>query len=234
MKQVPRVADYMATRLLTFEPDEEINRAMLLLLEHRYSGAPVVDASGRLVGVLSKKDCMKAALGATYHRDWGGTVEESMTRDVRTLEPDMSILDAAELMLAGPYRRFPVLRDGALAGQISRHDVLRALADEWNTTPPPGASAGEDRSAAELAGDELDHERGRQEHRRNEAEEADRAERECETESAHVAALAANETVAFVGEQEELCEGFLRDLFGEREHPVALDAGEEELEGHGP
>jgi predicted transcriptional regulator len=145
MSSPPTVADYMAVDLLTFAPDLEINRAMRSLLEKRFSGAPVVDAGGRLVGVLSKKDCLRAAFNATYHRTWGGKVSEYMTSDVKTIEADMPILRAVEQMLAQPFRRLPVTRDGHLVGQISRYDLLQALLDQWQTGPGASATVGEDR-----------------------------------------------------------------------------------------
>jgi len=127
----PKVADYMVRDLITLTPDMEILRAMRILLDGRISGAPVVDEQGRLVGVLSKKDCLKVAFTASYHQEWGGSVAEYMTETVETLDADADIISAAKEFLDGPYRRFPVLRDGRLVGQISRHDVLKALSELW-------------------------------------------------------------------------------------------------------
>ena len=131
MSAVPRVADYMARNLVTLTPATEINRAMNILLDRGISGAPVVDAGGWLVGVLSKKDCLKAALEASYYRDWGGTVDKYMSREVQTLEADTDILQAVKAFLDTPFRRFPVLQDGRLVGQLSRADALRAMRDHW-------------------------------------------------------------------------------------------------------
>ena len=131
MKPVALVSDYMATNLITLSPDTEINRAMCLLLKHRISGAPVLDTSGTLVGVLSKKDCLRAAIEASYYRDWGATVDAHMSRDVETLDAGADILTAANAFVNSTYRRFPVLEDGRLVGQISRADALRAMSDNW-------------------------------------------------------------------------------------------------------
>ena len=131
MTDRPRVSDYMARDLVTLSPETEINQAMHILLDRHISGAPVVDSTGRLVGVLSKKDCLKAALHASYYRDWGGGVAEYMARDVRTLDAGMDIVSAAEAFVSSSFRRFPVLRDGQLVGQVSRADILRALGEQW-------------------------------------------------------------------------------------------------------
>jgi len=123
--------DYMATKLMTLTPETDIDQAIRLLLDNRLSGAPVVDGEGKLVGVLSKKDCLKVAFSASYHKDWGGPVSDYMSRDVQTINADRGIVEVAEIFLKGPYRRFPVLENGRLVGQISRHDVLRALDELW-------------------------------------------------------------------------------------------------------
>jgi predicted transcriptional regulator len=131
MTDRPRVRDYMSRKLVTLTPQTEINRAMHTLLDERISGAPVVDEHGWLVGVLSKKDCLKAALHAAYWRDWGETVADYMSKDVKTLTADMDIVAAAEAFLASPFRRFPVMEEGRLVGQVSRADILRALSQQW-------------------------------------------------------------------------------------------------------
>ena len=82
---------------------------------------------GGLAGVLSQKDCLKVIYGASYHQDWGGTVSQYMSREVEHIDAGSSILDAAEKFLESHFRRFPVLRDGRLVGQISRSDILRAI-----------------------------------------------------------------------------------------------------------
>ena len=132
MTKRPRVADFMASDLVLLAPETEILHAMKTLLEGRISGAPVVDGEGRLVGVLSKKDCLRAALNCAYHQEWGGQVATYMSTSVETLEADLDLVGAAERFLASQFRRFPVMRRGELVGQISRADVLRALVENWS------------------------------------------------------------------------------------------------------
>jgi CBS domain-containing protein len=123
----PTVEQYMATDLACLAPDDDIVQALRVLLDKGYSGAPVVDAAGDLVGVLSKKDCLAIIYGAAYHGDWGGQVRQYMSREVEHIDADSGIVDAAEKFLESSFRRFPVLRDGRLVGQISRCDILRAI-----------------------------------------------------------------------------------------------------------
>jgi CBS domain-containing protein len=125
------VRDYMATELLTLKPEMEILRAVHILLEHNFGGAPVVDDARRLVGILTEKDCMKVVLNAGYHSEYGGRVAEYMSRDVVTLRPEDSIVEAAQRFLDQNFHRYPVVVDNELVGQISRRDVMRALEHLW-------------------------------------------------------------------------------------------------------
>ena len=131
MNQVCPVQDYMSTNIVTFTPDTDIHRAIIVLIERHISGAPVVDEQGKLVGLLSERDCLRVAFSAGYHGDRGGRVAEYMSRQVQTVDADMDIVEMAEIFLKSPYRRFPVVAGNRLVGQISRRDVLKALAELW-------------------------------------------------------------------------------------------------------
>ena len=121
------VKDYMTRTLVTFRPDTDVLDAIHKLVEHRIAGAPVVDDAGNLVGMLSEFDCMKIALHAAYHGDYGGPVSSYMSKDVKTVNAEMSIVDLAQEFADKGFRRFPVTDSNRLVGQISRRDVLRAL-----------------------------------------------------------------------------------------------------------
>lgn len=121
------VRDYMTGELVTFHPETDVLDAMHELLEHGISGAPVIDDHGDLVGMLSEFDCLKIALHAGYHGHWGGPVSDYMTRGTETVDAEMSIIDLAQRFLDSGYRRYPVIKDHRLVGQISRRDALRAL-----------------------------------------------------------------------------------------------------------
>jgi predicted transcriptional regulator len=121
------IEKHMATELISLSPEDDILHAVRVLLDNSISGAPVLDESGKLIGILSMKDCMEIVYNTAYHQDWGGKVEQYMSREVEHIEADTSILTAAEKFLNSHFRRFPVLRNGQLVGQISRHDILRAL-----------------------------------------------------------------------------------------------------------
>ena len=130
-QRLPTAREIMVTSLVTFDPGMLLSDAMAVLLSKRISGAPVVDGQGNLIGIISKKDCLKVAFRAGYHKERAGPVSDYMSRDVQTVDAGTDIVTVAEQFLKGPFRRFPVLEDNRLVGQISRHDVLRALEDLW-------------------------------------------------------------------------------------------------------
>jgi len=122
-----KIRDYMSTRLVTFSPDMEVMLAINLLVKHGIAGAPVMDEEGRLVGMLSERDCLNVGLIAAQDTCVAGPVSQFMSTQVVTVEPDMNLTQLASMFLSQPFRRFPVIENGKLVGQISRADVLRAI-----------------------------------------------------------------------------------------------------------
>ena len=127
MDRLPVVREYMARKLLTLKSDTEILDAVAFLLKHKISGAPVVDNDKHLVGVISEKDCLNLLAKGVSANVPHGSIAEFMTTEVETMSPDMDLYYAAGLFLKRHYRRFPVVEDGVLVGQISRRDILRAI-----------------------------------------------------------------------------------------------------------
>ena len=121
------VKDYMSKTLVTFKPDTSVLDAVHTLVKNRIAGAPVVDDAGNMVGMLSELDCLKVALQAGYYGEYGGPVSDYMSKDVQTVNMEMSIIDLAQRFLDSNFRRFPVTDKNRLVGQISRRDILRAL-----------------------------------------------------------------------------------------------------------
>jgi CBS domain-containing protein len=97
------------------------------LVKHHISGAPVVDGDGKLVGMLSAMDCMQVGLIAAEDTCVAGPVSQFMKGNVVSVSPDDSLTHLAQLFLSKPFRRYPVMENGKLVGQISRSDVLRAI-----------------------------------------------------------------------------------------------------------
>lgn len=122
-----RVRDYMTTQLVKLSPQMEVMAAVNQLVKHKISGAPVVDAEGIVVGMLSEMDCMQVGLIAAEDTCVAGPVAQFMKTGVVAVSPDDSLTQMAQLFLSKPFRRYPVMEGGKLVGQISRSDVLRAI-----------------------------------------------------------------------------------------------------------
>ncbi|MDQ5770049.1 CBS domain-containing protein [Thiothrix subterranea] len=121
------VRHYMSNRLATLYERQDIREAVKVFTERNLFGGAVLDNVGNLVGILSVTDCIDAALRSGYHSGWRGTVGDKMSRDIRTVDAEDSILDVAKMFMDDHYRRYPVLDDNRVVGVITRLDVLKAL-----------------------------------------------------------------------------------------------------------
>lgn len=127
MLQSLLVKDYMLGDHLAFKPSTNLLKAVHKLLQHQLSGAPVVDDNNRLVGFISEKDCLKAALDASYFRREEGSVQDFMSKDVVSISADASLIDAIQIFISTSVRCLPVVEGSRLVGQISRQDILKGL-----------------------------------------------------------------------------------------------------------
>lgn len=122
------VKDYMAENLVTFRENENIMDVMEKLLKHGISGGCVVNEKNELLGIISEGDCMKHVSDSRYYNmpmeDL--TVGKRMHSKVETIDGNMNVLEAAKKFIEMKFRRFPILENGKLVGQISQRDVMRA------------------------------------------------------------------------------------------------------------
>lgn len=126
-----KVSDFMTKELITFKPEQSIQEVIETLISKRISGGPVVNENNELVGVISEGDCISHISKSRYynmpHED--EKVEHNMIKNVETIDGDMNIFDAADKFLKAKRRRFPIVEDGKLVGQISQKDILKATRD---------------------------------------------------------------------------------------------------------
>ncbi len=121
------IADYMTTHLMTVKPDADALAAIKQLLSHKITCAPVLDQSGKLIGMFSEVDCMKVVLDASYNQGMSGKVSDFMTTEIISVEAESSIVDLAGRFQDASLRSYPVFKDHKLVGIVSRTDVLKAL-----------------------------------------------------------------------------------------------------------
>lgn len=122
------VSKYMTTKLVTFKPDQSVLEVMELLIKNKISGGPVVSDTNKLLGIISEGDCMKQIAESGYYNLPMNQVkvEDHMVKNVDTINAGMSIFEVASLFYTSKRKRFPVLENGELVGQISRRDILKA------------------------------------------------------------------------------------------------------------
>jgi len=120
--------DIMARSEATLAPDTDIYDAMQGLLRSKLTGAPVVDERGRLIGMLTERDCLKVLVGGALDGLPGGVVRDFMTSPAHSIAPTATIFDIVHIFLTKSYRKLPVVDDaGVVLGQVSRRDTLVAL-----------------------------------------------------------------------------------------------------------
>ncbi len=123
-----KVSDYMTRDLITFKPEQSVEQVIESLINNRISGGPVVNENNELVGIISEGDCLKQISDSRYYNMpmEQDTVEKRMIKNVETIDGNMNVFDAAKKFLDSKIRRFPIVEDGKLVGQISQKDILKA------------------------------------------------------------------------------------------------------------
>jgi CBS domain-containing protein len=152
-----RAHQIMTRSVVTVAPDATILEAANTMLQHHVSGLPVVDAAGKLAGIVSEGDFIRRGeigtqrkrsrwlsflmgTGATqYVREHGRKVSEVMTRDPFTIAEDATLEEIVNAMEANGVKRLPVMRDGKLVGIVSRANLLHAVASLAREIPDPTA-----------------------------------------------------------------------------------------------
>ncbi len=146
------VAEVMTHGPITVHPETALTEVIRILAERHISGLPVVDATGKLIGVVSETDLMWQATDVTppayimvldsviyldnpgrYERDLhkalGQTVADVMSHHPVTIGPEQPLSMAAHLMYDRQVHRLPVVNaDGAVLGILTRGDIVRSLA----------------------------------------------------------------------------------------------------------
>ncbi len=141
-----RICEVMDRDLTALSPDTTLSEAIEVLTRHRISGIPVVDLSGRVLGFISEKDIVKAALPGyfdylqdpSFIPDYGqfqkrlkkigyDPVSKVMAKDVVSFTEEDSDFYVAITLIRNHLKRAPVVREGILVGIVNRADLLERL-----------------------------------------------------------------------------------------------------------
>tara|TARA_R110002012_G_scaffold322083_1_gene554827 strand:- start:4413 stop:4880 length:468 start_codon:yes stop_codon:yes gene_type:complete len=128
VNQQLKVSDYMSRDLITFKPEQTVDEVIHSLISNKISGGPVVNANNELVGIISEGDCLKQISESHYYNMpvEQDIVENRMVKNVETIDGNMDVFEAAKKFLNSRIRRFPIVEEGKLIGQISQKDILKA------------------------------------------------------------------------------------------------------------
>jgi CBS domain-containing protein len=145
-----KVKDIMTKDPITVSPDTEIIQATKLLLENRINGIPVTDETGKLVGIICQSDLIaqqKKLPIPSFFTFLDGlitltsmkqiekqvqkiaaiTVDQAMTPNPVTVQPDTNIESVAALMVDKNFHTIPVVDEGRLVGIVGKEDLLKTL-----------------------------------------------------------------------------------------------------------
>ncbi|CAN7474380.1 CBS domain-containing protein [Caballeronia sp. LjRoot29] len=143
-----RASDVMTTAVITVKPEMAVREVARLLLEQGISGAPVIDATGKIVGMITEGDLIHRTEVDTekptrswwldlfssdrdaedYVKSHGLRVSDVMTSDVISVDEATSLSEVANLLETRRIKRLPVIRAGQLVGIVSRANLIQALA----------------------------------------------------------------------------------------------------------
>jgi CBS domain-containing protein len=159
MKEVDMlVRDIMTRDVATVSPSTSVATIAHILLERRISAVPVLDQTGRIVGIVSEGDLLRRVeVGTEPHPRWwefliggsdrlagdyikshGRRAADVMTRKVYTIAEDAPLAEIAELLETRRIKRVPVVQGGRLVGIVSRSDLVRALIGAVETARDEG------------------------------------------------------------------------------------------------
>jgi CBS domain-containing protein len=133
--------DIMTKDVVMLSPDMTVSDTSELLVRYRIHGAPVVDAAGQLIGMVSLVDLVGRV---------GDTVRDVMTPDPISAGQDTPVEELAGMMLEQIVRRIPIVEAGRVIGIVSASDIIRVFLSLHEQTPAR-AEAGRAASSAPQA-----------------------------------------------------------------------------------
>ncbi len=123
---MPVVREHMSRNLLSVDPGETITEVAQRMVE-RNLGAVLVLDGGRLVGIMTERDLLRAVARGLHGE---ALVAEYMTTDPETIAPDDTTQYAAVLMIHGGFRHLPVVEGDDVVGILSIRDLMRIALED--------------------------------------------------------------------------------------------------------
>ncbi|HVM17987.1 MAG TPA: CBS domain-containing protein [Gaiellaceae bacterium] len=118
------LADVMRTEFIAVAPEDTLGEVAQRMVEEGKGGAVLVKDFGRLIGILTERDLLKAMAGRVHTSD--ARVREWMTPDPVTAPPEMPVDEAQRIMLDRNFRHLPVVDGERLVGIVSLRRLAQA------------------------------------------------------------------------------------------------------------
>ena len=128
--KAPIVRDVMKKPSRTFAKDQAMLEAAIFVARSPIAAVPVVDENGRVVGLLSEKDCLRAVGQWAYEGVAGGAVGDYMSDLSHHLTPQMDLLSASLAFVECNFACLPVMDGDQVVGRLERHELLTAI-ERW-------------------------------------------------------------------------------------------------------
>jgi CBS domain-containing protein len=123
---MPVVRNHMSRDVLSVDAAEQISDVAQRMVE-RNLGAVLVLDGGRLVGIMTERDIMRAVARGLHAE---AVVADHMSGDPETIEPEDTTQHAAVLMIHGGFRHLPVVERGDVVGVLSIRDLMRVVLED--------------------------------------------------------------------------------------------------------
>jgi CBS domain-containing protein len=123
------IKDFMSVNPLTLTPATHIMDAIHEMLVRKVTGGTVLDDQGRVVGIISEIDLLDKLEQIAYYQEGDACIGDLMCSEVDVLPADITLFEAARILIKHKRRRMPVVEDGRFVGQISCRSILQAFKD---------------------------------------------------------------------------------------------------------
>jgi CBS domain-containing protein len=120
---VATLREVMRTDYISVEPQDTLGEVAERMVAGK-SGSAIVKDFGRMVGILTERDMLKAMAGRVHTSE--ARVREWMTADPITASPETTTDEAAQTMLENGFRHLPVMERGGVVGVVSLRRVVSA------------------------------------------------------------------------------------------------------------
>jgi len=125
---MPYVRDVMEREVIAAKIGESVQHISKVLTEKKISNMPVIDTSGRLIGVVSEQDIIRAMESEDFMKL---TAKNIMTKTVYSVKENDPLEYVSKIFIEHPFRRLPVTRNKKVVGTVTREDIISSFMNDY-------------------------------------------------------------------------------------------------------